>query len=267
MKIEKMKDSSLIVTIVLTIIFSPIIWLWNFISLELFPDAFLISEKLATMILYSFVFLSSAILNGICRSILALQRPFWGTISVCGFFLNLVFLLTVSGGGYSTMGLLFSVLFFFLAEILDESIRKALDCLRKKTTTAITCFCFIGIILLMWAISFPLVLIAEYVSNYAWLIGAFVMLGYVCLWGRVYDIAVSYSPKPWLTRLITMSIVLICSFTAYIVIVPMTEKIVSRTCIIIFWTAVGLLLYDLGHFVVGKIQKKTARESQAPLES
>ena len=266
MNTNKFKKIPLIITAILTLLFCPLVLAWANMSLEV-QDALPNSDVLFELLLYSLCMVASAMLNWICRSILSLTQPYLGALIVSGFFLNIAFVLCYNDGfGRIFIGVLIAVFFLAIACLIDKPLRAFWKSWSKNSSTIVSSFRCIGINLLFWAVGFVTLLLLNNHYRDVLVVNGLLLLGYACLWGRVYEIAVSYSPKPWLTRAISMVIMLGGSFAAFIVTISVPGTLFSQFSVIVFWTTFGLLLYDLGCFVAERIRKKLASKKQGSLE-
>ena len=247
-------------SIVLTIMYLPLVCLWMFVIVNTVVGITIENWSLYFLMNSGFM-ISTAILSWLCRALLLCRRPFLGAIMVCAFFSIIAIVFFAIDEAPIGIGAFVAIFFIIVAILLDKPIRAFLKYLNKNQATMISSLCRSGMIVLAWAISclFVPFLSQGTVDNIA--IGYLALLGYACFCGRLYDVFVSCSLKPRLTRLISMIVMIGCSLAGIVIYGGITDSD-SETAYfkstIMLWIAIGFLLYDLGCFVVRQFGKKLA---------
>ena len=271
MKTAKSKHYiSILVTIAITVLYFPILLLCILGSIEVVLAPWQMDNWVYYLVVTAFFSVSTLLLTCLSRALLSLKKPYLGSLIVCCIYSIISIVLFAVGDASSGIGVLIALSFVLAAVMIDNVIRSSLIKRFRNRSDTFASLCFSSIFLLAWTIIFLFLPYSDQGSVEGAMIGLIALMGYACFLGRLYDVFVLSSPKQYLTRTLSVVFMIGLSLFGMISNAAATDNGTPTVYVksaIAFWITVGLLLYDLGHFVAGRIQKKTARESQTPLES
>ena len=250
----------------LTILYLPLVWMWLNVMLD-FAYAANMRRWLFYLMMTSYLMISTVILTCLRRSLISLKRPFCGALAVGGFFAIIPIVLLAINDEEEGIGVLIAILFVVASVLFDKPIRAFWIRCNKNRSAMVASLYMSGIILFVWAICFLFSPFSK--ANETAIVWIYALLGYTCFLGGLYDIGVSCYSKAWLTRLLSMTFMIGFSLIGMI---SNGAKLYNDGVLVFvnstlaFWTAMGLLLYDLGCFVAERIRKKLASKKQGSLE-